>query len=498
MLNNIKTATKDSIIYGFGNLSIKIVGLVLIPYYTNIKYISFDEFGMLGLLEVTATLLTAVLGLSLTQGITRWYWDPQYVSKQKPIVFSTFSLLLIISAAFLVLSYFLSGFFSKLLFANPNYSILVYTVIVSSVLQVFLTMLQTLMKLQQKPILFTTTNILRLILTLVLTIYFVVYNKQSLQGIYNAQIIGSIVFILVCAKYIKNIIEIKFEKEILKEIVFYSTPLILASISGILLSFQDRYILNYYSDLKKVGIYSFAYRMANTIKLLVVSSVQMAISPMLFQMIGDKKNLRFYSKYMTYFTFVVAICTLFFNLFCYEIVKVFASNKDYWQAVWVIPIISFSLLFDMLKDTSLTGLQIQKKTGVISLVMIFIALFNLGLSFLFIPKWHYYGAAVATLISEIIFFCLIYFYAQRYYKIPYEMGKVFTIVAIVIVFSLSAFLINPLSLLLRLTIKTALLASFPILLYYLKFYEQVEIDSLKGAYLKWRNPLTWKNNLKGK
>lgn len=497
MLNNIKTATRDSIIYGFGNLSIKLVGLVLIPVYTNADYISFKEFGMLGLLDTTATLLTAILGLSLTQGITRWYWDAQVRDKQKTIVYSIFALLLLIGASFLTVTYFLSEFFSRLLFSTTEYSGLVYSVIVASVIQVFLSMLQTMMKLQQKPILFTITNTLRLIFTLVLTIYFVVYSKQSIQGIYTAQIIGGIIFLVLCFKYIKNIIDFKFEKEVLKDIVFYSAPLIFASISGILLSFQDRYILNYYADLNKVGIYSLAYRIANTVKLLVVSSVQMAISPMLFQMIGEKNNMRFYSKYMTYFTFIVTGCTLVLNLFSYEIVKVFAHNTNYWSAVSLIPIISFSLLFDMLKDTSLTGLQIQKKTGHISLIMISIALFNLGLSFLLIPKWHYFGAAYATLVSEIIFFGVIYIYAQRHYHIPYELSKVFKMIIIVAVFSISTVVINDLSLLWRMLIKVSIVASFPIILYYLNFFEPVEIDRLKGAYLKWRNPLNWRNNIRG-
>lgn len=492
MLKNIKTATRDSIIYGFGNLSIKLVGLILIPIYTNTKYLSFEDFGMLGLLETTSFLISAILGLSLAQGLTRWYWDSQYRDKQKPIVYSILIFLTLIGAAFLVLSYFLSGFLSKLLFPNIDYSGVVYSVIVASVLQVIVTILQTLMKLQQKPTLFTITNILRLIFTLLLTIYFVVYKKQSVQGIYVAQIIGSIVFIIFCAKYIRNVVEFKFEKTILKEMVFYSAPLILASISSVLLSFQDRYILNYYSDLNKVGIYSFAYKIANSIKFLIVSSIQMAVSPMIYQMMGEKNSLRFYSKYMTYFSFIVGGLALGLNLFSYEIVKVMGQNVNYWSAAAIIPIISFSLYFDMLKDTSLTGLQIMKKTKLISSIVVFICILNLVLSFLLIPKWHYYGASVATLISEIIYFSLIYYYAQRFYKIPYELIKIFKIIIVITIFTVASYYLNELPLVYRLVIKTLMLVSFPIILYGLNFYEAIELERLKGAFIKWKNPSNWK------
>lgn len=495
VLKNIKTATRDSIIYGFGNLSIKLVGLILIPIYTNVKYLSFEDFGVLGLLDVTSVLITAILGLSLAQGLTRWYWDSQYRDKQKSIVFSILIFLSVIGAAFLTISYFLSGPLSKLLFSTSAYAGVVYSVIIASVLQIILTMLQTTMKLQQKPALFTVTNILRLAFTLVLTIYFVVYKKQSVQGIYTAQIIGNIVFLIFCFKYIKNITQVRFEKSILREMVFYSAPLILASISNVLLSFQDRYILNHYADLNKVGIYTFAYRIANSIKFILVSSVQMAVTPMLFQMMGEKNSLRFYSKYMTYFAFIVAVLTLFLNLFSYEIVKVMGHNTNYWSAATVIPIICFSLYFDMLKEASITGLQIMKKTRIISRIVIFVSLLNLGLSFLLIPKWHYYGAAVATLISEILYFYLTYKYSQKHYKIPYELNKVFIITAIIVVFSIVPYFINEFSLTIRLAAKFLMFFSFPFVLALFNFYEPIEIERLKEAYVKWRNPLKWKQNI---
>lgn len=492
MLKNLKTATRDSIIYGFGNLSVKLVGLILIPVYTNTKYLSFEDFGMLGILETTSFLITAILGLSLASGLTRWYWESQYRDKQKSIVYSILIFLTLIGVAFTAFSYFLSGFFSKLLFSDSKFADIVFYVIVASVLQVILTILQSLMKLQQKPKLFTTTNILRLIFTLLLTIYFVVYEKQGVKGIYIAQIIGNIVFLIICIKYIRNVVEIRFEKTILKEMVFYSAPLILASISSQLLSFQDRYILNYYADLNKVGIYSFAYKIANVIKFLVVSSVQMAVTPMIYQMMGEKNSLRFYSKYMTYFAFVVGGLALGLNLFSYEIVKIMGQNVNYWSAAAVIPIISFSLYFDMLKDTSLIGLQIMKKTKLITSIVFFICVLNFGLSLLLIPKWHYYGAAIATLISEIIYFSLTYYYAQRFYRIPYELFKVFKITFIISLYTIAAYYLNDLPIIYRLVIKTSMLASFPFLLYPLNFYEAIELERIKGAFHKWKNPSNWK------
>ncbi len=49
MLENIKSAAKGTIIYGLANVSIKLIGIILIPIYTNYKYLTKDDFGVLEL-----------------------------------------------------------------------------------------------------------------------------------------------------------------------------------------------------------------------------------------------------------------------------------------------------------------------------------------------------------------------------------------------------------------------------------------------------------------
>ena len=67
--------------------------------------------------------------------------------------------------------------------------------------------------------------------------------------------------------------------------LLFSYPLIFAEISGILLTVSDRYILNYMATISDVGIYSLGYKISNTIRVLIYSSVMMAVSPLIFQYI---------------------------------------------------------------------------------------------------------------------------------------------------------------------------------------------------------------------
>ena len=63
MLENLKNALKNTVIYSVGNLSSKLLGLILIPLYTD--KLTVSEYGILGILEITAQIFTAVFGMSL-------------------------------------------------------------------------------------------------------------------------------------------------------------------------------------------------------------------------------------------------------------------------------------------------------------------------------------------------------------------------------------------------------------------------------------------------
>jgi O-antigen/teichoic acid export membrane protein len=258
----------------------------------------------------------------------------------------------------------------------------------------------------------------------------------------------------------------------------------------------DRFCINFITGLSELGVYSLGYKIANSIKVLLVTSVQLAINPMIYQMMSRTDNKRFYSKLLTYFCFGITICVLGVSVFSKEIVHLLAiRNPDYWGAYKVIPILSFAVLFGMCKDTSLIGLNLTKKTKIIGLVTIIISSLNIALNIFLISLLNSLGASIAALLSNLLFFVIIYHYAQKYYFIPYEVKKIGLLICLaILIFGIST--INfQIPFLLRVGIKLCLVFSLPIVLYYANFYEPVEIQTIKGAWRKWRNPFNWKRNL---
>lgn len=496
MLKSIKSSFRDTLIYGFGNVAVKVVGLILIPIYTNPHYFSVDDFGVLGIMEISALVLTAFMASALPQSLTRWFWDKDYRGNQKGIFFMTFLTQIVVSAIFCLLLIPLSGTFSKIIFSDTKWSEVITFVVISSCVQSVNSIINTLMRLQSRSMLYTVTNIFKLTVVLLLTVYFIVNRKMGLEGIYLAQVIGNSLSVLILLGYVVKNAKPWFDKTVFKSMNSYGFPLYVANISAVLLNVIDRYSLNSMATLESVALYTFAFKITSVIKLVILDSMKLAIGPIMFRKLDDPGNMRFYSKVMLYSAFVIMFAIVGISIFSYEAIKVIAGSKEYWGAVAVIPILAISIYFTSLKDISVYGLHFAKKTKVLGSIVVFATVISLISNIIFIPLWGFAGSAVATLVSQLIYWVACYHFAQKAFFIPYELRKIFLLLFWGSVLSFSGLLLNSLDLLPRILLKTSLLISFPLILYFFGFYEEVELRVIRGFAAKWGNLRRFPENLK--
>jgi len=476
MFKTITSAIKGSLVYGLGNLSIKLVGLVLFPLYTDA--FSLEEFGIIGILDISIQVLVAVVGLSLTSALFRFYFDKKYVQKQGELVFTTLMILVVVVLAItLILSNFTSGI-SFLLFKSGDYDSIIKVILIAGGLQVINNIPNTVLRLKEKAKLYAITNLVKVTVILVTTIIFIVKMKLGIIGVYYGQICGNAVYLLILSGFMIRNITFKFNRPGLAEMLGFSIPLIFSSISTVILTVLDRFSLNYLVGLDDVGIYSTGYKIGNVL-LFVVMASQLALPTILFKNMEAKDNKRLYSKVMTYNTFTLMIMVIGLSVFSMEVVKILARDPSYWAAYTIIPFITVSILFNSMRYLLTLNLSIVKKTAIVAIIVTIMSAINLGLNLLMIPLYQANGAAISTMITQLIFLITTYFIAQKHYKVPYEIKKLLLMVGIGILFIILGFATNGLPLYLRLLIKSALVLLFPVVLYFLKFYEKVELERIK-------------------
>ena len=494
MLADFRKLIQQSAIYGLGTLSTKLAGFILIPLYT--KSFSVAEFGVLGLLEVTASVVFAFFGFSLYSGFFRWYWDASSEGKKESLFFTVtiFQIGIVILTYFAALPFLRS--FSQIILDSPDYTYLLRLMLISTLMQIILVMPNTLLRLQEKPWLFTLANFMQLIFSLTVTVYFVAYKHIGIEGIYYGQIAGSLAFASVLVRYSFRHMVFKFETAILRELLVYCFPIFLSGVALVMLNVTDRYSLKVLGNISDVGLYSYGFKLANVLNVFLITSVNFAIQPMIYRMMNAPDNKRFYAKLLTYYTFGTMVFGLGMMVFGMEITKLFAKRVAYFDAWHIFPFIIYSLVFGMMKDVATTGLSISKKTKVIALTVFVTAVLNLILNSILIRLFGNQGAALSKMISMFVFFLLTLYYAQRVFPIPYENKRLTLMLITAAGIYLISLLFNSWDLFPRLAIKSLLILSFPFLLYLFRFYEPVELERIQSGWIKWRNPAELTANLR--
>lgn len=496
MLNSIKVSFKDSLVYGLGNIAVKIIGFILIPLYTDPRYFSVDDFGIIAVLDISGLILISLMASGLPQSMMRWFWDKDYANNQKGIFFMAFMFQLLISILFCTFMIPLSGQLSSVIFSTIDLSKAISLLILSSALQAVNNLINTLMRVQSRSVLFSIANLLKLLAVLTLTIYFIVYRGMGVPGIYLAQVIGNLMFVIFLSGYaIKNTTPF-FSMPIFRSMSRYGYPLLLANFASAALTAIDRYALNSMALLKFVAIYTMAYKLASVLKLVIVDSIKMALTPMILKKINSPDNKRFYSKSMLYTSFVLMLGIITISLFSYEIIKVISKSAIFWSAYMVVPLLALSVFFMNMRETTSYGLLINKKSGIIGMNVVISALLNIVLNILLIPKWNIFGTAVATLLTQIIYWMLNYYFSQKEYFIPYEKRKVLIMFLTGGLLSFAGLFLNEMHIIPRLIIKTTCVLVFPFLLYLFGFYETAELQAIRGFIVKWSDLRNLGKNLR--
>lgn len=486
MFNKLKLVAKHSLIYGLGNILNRIVGLILLPLYTD--KLTTAEYGGVGIAEVTSQVIITFFGFSLYRALERFYWDKHYADKKKSIFFTVFICLIFFSICIYICSLFFDEFLARVLFGSSDYAFLVKLVVISSGITIVNESLMSLIRLQQKSVLFTTSNFFRFFTILLLTFIFLEYYNKKIEGIYEALIFGQTVFILSLSWFILKNFEYRFELSILKEMMKFSAPLIASSLSLVMISSIDRYSLRILCDFKDVGLYTLGFKIANTIKVLFNKSIQLAVGPIKFKMMNEPDNKRFYSKIATYIALIIMFIIITISLFSKEIIILLSKSPDYNNAYIYVPVLTMALYFDIIRRNMNIGLLIKKKTNIIASTIIIMSFVNLGLNFSLIYLIGPYGAAIANLCTQIIFFTIIYRFNQKYYPIKYELNKLIKLAIIGSLLMTSMPILNEIILIYRIFIKGIIvIIIFPASLYFWNFFDKIELIRTKETLHKLLN-----------
>ena len=129
----------------------------------------------------------------------------------------------------------------------------------------------------------------------------------------------------------------------------------------------------------------------------------MSFMPSIFSKEKEENNTRYYRKMLTYYCFLIAFIILGFLFFYKDLLSIVVSNKDYWDGLAVVPVLSLSFMVMGMNYFVGIGLYLKNMMHYFLFPSLTAVILNIIMNFFFIPVWGMMGAAYSTLISQIVY-----------------------------------------------------------------------------------------------
>jgi len=472
----IMDTSKHGLIYGIGKILSTGIGFFLIPVYT--RYLLTDEYGVLALLTITASIVSTIFSFNLGTALFRFYYDNDSKKHKDRVISTSFFVMLLSSIFLIIFGFFLKDVLSNIIFETNEYSLYIFLIFSASAGQLLSRIPYSLFRAEKRSTEFTVFNIISTIITLATIIFFVVVLKRGVFGVVLAKSITALFFALILNIYIIRRIKLDFSFTLSKDLLRYGIPLIFSGLAMMVLTWFDRYLLNIFSTLSEVGIYNLGYQISMGLQFLLMVPFKQIWAPMRFSVMEEDNAKLYYKRVLIYFSFLGIWIFLALSILSRDVLKII-SNPEYHPAYKIIPIVSLAYLIFAIKSPLNLGIGFEKKTKYYALTVISGALVNLVLNLYLIPKYGAMGAAFATLIAFIIMVLLHYYINQMLYRIKYDWNRILHLAFVGGFVFIIGWYIPFDQLYVSLLSKTSVVLSFPLILYLTKFFEESEIEHVQ-------------------
>lgn len=425
-MNTYKKLTLDTIIMALGNFSSKILIFLFLPLYTNI--LSPNEYGVADLFTTTGSLLIPILTLSITEATFRFPFSKE-INKDS-ILTNSITIILISMFLFIPCSCLLGLFENSFSIYFPLW----FGIYISTALQ---TCFANYTRGCGKIKIFAISGIVHTIALIAFNIISLIVIDWGIIGYLLSIILSNLascVFLYFVEKLYKQIRIKSFSSRLLKDMLRFSTPMILSTVAWWIMSSVDKYMIIYMYDLDESGVFGVAQKIPTIITVVSAIFVQAWQNTALGADEREDKSKLHTNIFNVYQIILILSIAVMIPLI--KPLALFLFKKEYFIAYKYVPFLLLACIFSCLSSFLQTPFIDAKRSGVLLVSTLCGAAINPILNYVLMLKMGIVGAACATFISFLVVFFIRFYTAQSIVKIKTSIFKMLVAIAILLVDSL--------------------------------------------------------------
>lgn len=266
------------------------------------------------------------------------------------------------------------------------------------------------------------------------------YPGFEVGYIFISNLIASLAtFIVLSPDYFK--LNWKFDWVLWRKMMNYGFPILLAGLAFAINEHFDKILLEkLHVPKSEIGAYAACYKIG-MFMVLFRTAYTLGIEPFFFSHASNENAQQTYATITKYFVIFGSFICLFVIVFVDLLKQVLVPNSSYWEADKVVPLIVLANFFLGIYTNLSVWYKLIDKTKIGAYISIIGALVTLGLNYILIPQFSYYGSAIATIAAYGTMMIISFRMGQKKYPIPYDINRILGYLGLTILFSAISFYI---------------------------------------------------------
>lgn len=397
------------------NFGTKLLTFFLVPLYTSV--LSTSEYGTFDIIYTTISLLIPILSVSIVEATLRFSLDK---NSDKQEIFSISLKVVIRSIAVFAVGIALNYFLNIFSFINDYmaYFCIYYVImLLQQLLQAFARGIDRVFDV-------AVAGVINSVVMISLNIIFLLYLHLGLPGYFLAYIIGlfiTCIYFIIRLKIWKYIRIKNLRKSKEAEMLTYSKPLVINSISWWINNASDRYVVTWICGIAANGIYSVGYKIPSILSVLqtIFNTAWQLTTVKAYN--KDDSDGFFKNIYNTYNLVMVFGCSAMIVLT--RFLARFLYAKDFYEAWRYVPFLMIAIVFGALIGVFSGVFQAVKDSKTQGKITVIGALTNLFLNIVLTICIGPLGAAIATAICYFLMWILNLHYIKQYISIQINLTR---------------------------------------------------------------------------
>lgn len=478
---------RQSSLYALGNVALKASGLVLAVLYLNPAYLPVEAFGYFSLLIVTSQLCIYGAGLGIGTGMLKYMADPAYAERREALPFTALVATLAVAVLAGVFLWGVGRPLAGLLLDDPANVRLIHLMALYVGFKVVGAVPMMLLRVQERAGWYVVAMVAEVVVLIGAAFVLMVRLEQGLFGLMGAYTLAAGVSGVALVAVMLKQVAWRFERRLVRTLIRFGVPLVMASLASWFLNAGDRYLLKWLTDAFTVGLYEWGARLAGVLNMLFVQSFNLAFSVIGLKTLGAGGNEgQVHRQTLRHYVIWTGWAVLGLSLASYDLTRMLPADQAYLQADTLVLLLALGFMNYGIYFVIINVVYASGHTKAISLNVLAAAILNAGLNLVCIPFWGAFGAAVATFIAYLALGVGAAYVARKQVDVGFPWGVYIVVLGLLGGLYLLGQPALSWPLALRIGGRLGLILVYPVLILATGLYTRDDLRMLRDGIRQWR------------